>query len=270
MNAPLFSKPAGPGKLPPRRINPWRMFVGSMIPNWLQSRTEINQGAKLAYARLAQYAGEDGKCFPKQKTLAAELGVSERTANEYVRTLVKSGLIETRRPGLGQPNRYFFLEHPWMGDGHPETPAASGQKRQESSAPVRQDSSGLERRETSAPIIEENQSEKNQERRTNTHTKEPHFVGLPASEDEAIQAAQILEIPAEFARQEFNRMVSVGWLDGCKRPVRSWPHYLKQRWLAARTEPAGRRAAVRTSGKRGPSPPRQFSPGDYQQTTTSF
>ena len=82
----------------PRRINPWRMFVGSMIPNWLQCRREINQGAKLAYERLAQHAGKDGECFPKQETLAAELGVSERTANEYVRTLVSFGLIKKNGP----------------------------------------------------------------------------------------------------------------------------------------------------------------------------
>jgi len=96
------------GDSPRRRINPWRMFVGSMIPNWLQCRREISQGAKLAYARLAQHAGKDGGCFPKQETLAAELGVSERTANEYVRTLVKFRLIEKERPGLGRSNRYYF------------------------------------------------------------------------------------------------------------------------------------------------------------------
>src|ERR1035437_5480160 len=81
----------------PHRINPWRMFIGSMIPNWLQRRTEVSQGAKLAYARLAQHAGEKGRCFPRQRTLATELGVSERTVREYLRELVEFKLIESEQ-----------------------------------------------------------------------------------------------------------------------------------------------------------------------------
>lgn len=127
------------------------MFVGSMIPNWLQCRREISQGAKLAYARLAQHAGENGECFPKQETLAAELGVSERMANEYVRALVNARLIEKKRLGLGRSNRYYFLDHPWMHEGQPN----SGQIRQKASVPDQQ--------KISAPMIKENQEIKESE-----------------------------------------------------------------------------------------------------------
>jgi hypothetical protein len=60
-----------------RLINPYKLFVGSFIPNWLLKREEISQGAKLCYARLCQYAGEDGECYPSQKKLAEALGIPE-------------------------------------------------------------------------------------------------------------------------------------------------------------------------------------------------
>jgi hypothetical protein len=157
INTPIFLNSADRS----RRINPYRMFVGSMIPNWLQCRGEISQGAKLAYARLAQHAGQNGECFPKQTTLAAELGVSERTANEYIRELVNARLIETERPGLGRPNRYYFLAHPWIYEGQP----SFAQMRKKASVADRQDSSVQNRQEISVPIIKENQEKVESERK---------------------------------------------------------------------------------------------------------
>ncbi len=44
---------------------PYKGSIGSMLGNWLGCRKEISSGAKLVYARLAQFAGKDGNCFPK-------------------------------------------------------------------------------------------------------------------------------------------------------------------------------------------------------------
>lgn len=98
-----------------RRINPYKLFVGSFVPNWLLTRTEVSQGAKLAYARLMQYAGEHGVAFPRRETISAELGISESQYDRYVKELVdKHQLIEVDQRGLGQANRYYFLRHPWI------------------------------------------------------------------------------------------------------------------------------------------------------------
>lgn len=88
---------------------------------------------------------------------------------------------------------------------------------------------------------------------------------LPSSEDEAVKETHALGIPADFARQEFNRMVAVGWLDGCQRPVRSWQHYIKQRWSREQRERVEPRASGGKSPKRPPAPPRHFSSSDYNQ-----
>lgn len=95
-------------------INPYRLWVGAFIPNWLLSRAEVSQGAKLCYARLSQYAGKDGVCYPSQETIADELGVSVRMVRRYVDELKHLKLIKIRQHGLQQPNQYLFLEHPWM------------------------------------------------------------------------------------------------------------------------------------------------------------
>ena len=104
------------------RINPWMLFTGSFIPNWLLLRTEVSAGAKLTYARLAQYAGKDGKAFPKIPELAAECGTPERTMDRNLAELVELGLIESIRRGMGLPNDYYFLQHAWMGLAQQDTP----------------------------------------------------------------------------------------------------------------------------------------------------
>jgi len=280
MSAGLFSE-ATPSSSPnadgmptprPRRINPWRMFVGSMIPNWLLRRREVSQGAKLAYARLAQYAGKDGECFPKQETLGAELGVTERTANEYVRKLVKFRLIEMDRPGLRMSNRYFFLDHPWIHEGHesqPEAPASASadQEPQDSSAPDQKNPSAQETQEASAPYSKENQMKGDSVKAT--HTQRCPADKLPDSLEEAVEVAGQLGIEEEFARQEFHTKKSVGWKDGYGNPITSWPDHLQARWLIEKRKRAERRATGRTPAKRS-QPPRQFDRKDYNQPLTNL
>lgn len=96
-----------------KRINPYKKYHGSFIPEWLLPRSEISSGAKLCFARLARFAGEGGKAYPKIKTLADKLGVSKRQCSSYLKELKDVGLIEAEQQGLGQPNVYYFLEHKW-------------------------------------------------------------------------------------------------------------------------------------------------------------
>lgn len=97
------------------RFNPYKKFHGSFIPNWLMKRTELSSSSKLVYGRLMQYAGQDGRCFPKQKDLSMEVALQTRQIRNCLSELVKKGLIEmaTRRDEM-RPNDYFFLTHVWM------------------------------------------------------------------------------------------------------------------------------------------------------------
>jgi hypothetical protein len=123
-------------------INPWKIFNGAMIPNWLLGRPEVSQGAKVCYARLCQFAGKTGECFPKQRTLALEIGVKSRQVRNYLNELEDLKLIFPVKFDFQSQNQYRFLYHQWMGDDIP--------KRQYIATLERQKSAGLERQDNAA------------------------------------------------------------------------------------------------------------------------
>ena len=95
------------------RFNPYKEFVGAWIPNWLLKRDEISSNAKLVYARLAQYSGKDGACFPLQETIATETGLSYHQVRRALYQLKRNRLIDIVHHGLTRPNSYHFLVHKW-------------------------------------------------------------------------------------------------------------------------------------------------------------
>jgi hypothetical protein len=127
-----------------RYINPWRLFYGAIIPNWLIGRSELSPGAKLTYARLVQYAGKSGRCFPRQETLGEELGVSKRHCGRYISELVRCGLIESKRTGNKSANEYVFPRHPWIEERSDRTDPSCQKPvdRTDMSSPDRTDPSG--------------------------------------------------------------------------------------------------------------------------------
>ena len=175
-----------------KRINPWKLFVGSFIPNWLLARREISAGAKLCYSRLAQYSGHKAVAYPKQSTLAVELGVDERTARRYLSELEGYSLIETEQRGLTESNEYFFLEHPWMHNGNPppvlDRTDLSGQKRANLSGPVKRRESVEENQPPIIPLQGESVSDPEQDFNSSLEAQSqqvydayPRKVGRPAA-----------------------------------------------------------------------------------------
>lgn len=99
---------------PDQAINTYRTNIGALVPNWLMRREDLSDGAKLLYARLQQYQGEDGDIKPKISTLAAELGKSERVVQNLIAELKEVKLIRVLdRRSLCTSNMYEILAHPW-------------------------------------------------------------------------------------------------------------------------------------------------------------
>jgi len=99
---------------PGEAFNPYRMFTGLFIPEGLARASCVSAGAKMAWGRLARYAGEDGLCFPTVKTLGGEIGVGERQAQKYLAELEKACLIRRveRFANRAQTSNTFeFLWH---------------------------------------------------------------------------------------------------------------------------------------------------------------
>ena len=97
-----------------QQFNPYRLFTGAFIPNALMQYTGLTQGAKLVWARLAQYTGEKGEAYPKIITLAKDVGVEERQCQRYLKELENKKFIKVLRAEgfnkvLHKTNRYIFL-----------------------------------------------------------------------------------------------------------------------------------------------------------------
>ena len=95
--------------------NPWRLFVGCVIPNAILRCTELSSTAKLVFGKLCQFAGENGQAYPSYKTLGREVGVKQRQAMRAVQELMDFGLIhpinQNRPDGGSSSNVYEFLWH---------------------------------------------------------------------------------------------------------------------------------------------------------------
>lgn len=111
-----------------------------VVSTALAARTELTPGAKLLYARMARYGAQSGECWAKQDRLAADIGVGERTVRAYIGELKDAGLITSVRRGLGLPNVYQFLRHPWLEE--PARPEDSAGLTGEDSRSVAGDSAG--------------------------------------------------------------------------------------------------------------------------------
>ena len=125
---------------PGEPFNPYGLFVGAFIPNALMRTNVISSTAKLVWARLAEYAGRGGDAYPKQETLAAEIGVDERTIRTRIQELVNEGFIEVVHPqGVAKLQHrschYKFLWHSAF-LAPPDRMSASAPDRTSTSGPV--------------------------------------------------------------------------------------------------------------------------------------
>ena len=95
-------------------FNPYKLFIVSCIPSWLECRTDVSWTAKGLYGRLCRYAGENGDARPFIKSLAREIGVSRSVIDRAIAELKRNRLIRVKRRGIRAPNSYLFLFHEWM------------------------------------------------------------------------------------------------------------------------------------------------------------
>ena len=96
------------------------MFTGVFIPEGLVRCQWISAGAKLAWGRLARYAGEDGRCYPTVKSLAAEIGLGARQGQKYLAELERARLIRRvyrYRQSAQTSNEFEFLWHEMFTQG---------------------------------------------------------------------------------------------------------------------------------------------------------
>lgn len=99
------------------RFNPHKRYHGIYIPDGVYGEKSLTPNSKLIYGRLLRYAGSDGAAFPKQETIAEELGISLSSVQNGIKLLVKVGLIEVekRNKMYHESDKYHFLESTILG-----------------------------------------------------------------------------------------------------------------------------------------------------------
>lgn len=78
----------------------------TMVPNLILNDPNLSVGAKIVYAKFLQYAWEKNYCYPGQKRLGEEIGLSEGRVSQLIKELVEAGLLTVKRRGLNQTNMY--------------------------------------------------------------------------------------------------------------------------------------------------------------------
>jgi len=97
-----------------RIFNPYKMFVGSFIPNIIMEDEDLSNLSKLIYGRLTQYAGPKGTCWPKEETLAFSVRRSVSQIHKCLLELEDKEFIVRVKPTgrdrlLHRSIRYHFL-----------------------------------------------------------------------------------------------------------------------------------------------------------------
>ena len=113
----------------------------TQVPNFLLKSKRLSSGDKMAFAMLLSYAWQNDFCFPGQKRLADDLGLSDRSVRTHLKSLEANGLLTIKRRGQGKTNIYQL-------NLKPKRPH-SGAERKKTSALNWQQFSALARKKTS-------------------------------------------------------------------------------------------------------------------------
>jgi len=225
-------------------FNPYRLFVGSFIPNCLMRTTSISPGAKLCWARLAQYAGKNGIAWPSQDTLAKELGVSTRQCRRYLAELEQEKFIKRQSPeGTDRlkhcSNRYVFLWHPCFqpGDDGADTGDIEAENAEKPvgddlpgvviydlSEAGRYDRSGAGRydRSNRRESSERESSERESQKESARANKESEFFTIPPDQQKWKDIALMVGLTEEEAEVSYDNFQANGWKRANKIPLESW------------------------------------------------
>ena len=206
------------------QFNPYRLFVGAFIPNALMKYTDLSQGAKLTWARLAQYAGEKGEAYPSLETLANDIGVKKLQAIQYLKELEKKQFIKVLRANgkdkfLHKTNRYIFLWNTILAGMQKHTSA--GMQKHTSAGMQKHTSAGMQKHTQRESVVRESvvrESEKEiYKEKEKLHPPFPPRGELPLNE-KAVEVLDYLNLKTgkSFSVKNKNNLQNIGarLLDG--------------------------------------------------------
>jgi len=79
-------------------------------PTEILQRKDISHGAKLVYGIIYTRQNGVNGAYPSQRNMAIHLGVSDRMIRIYLRELIETELIKSKRFGRTKNNRYWVCD----------------------------------------------------------------------------------------------------------------------------------------------------------------
>lgn len=104
-----------------------RQFQGLWIPIEVLSRPGLSAVDKMLWADIQSFTGNDSTWFKSNATVAAELGVSERSVSRSLKTLTDAGMIKLQKND-GRTRYYVSTLSRQFGES--DSPDVTGQPRQ--------------------------------------------------------------------------------------------------------------------------------------------
>jgi hypothetical protein len=207
-----------------QNFNPYKLFTGIFIPDALARYRGLSCGAKIAYGRLARFAGKNGECWPAVATLASEIGIGATQARAYIHELRDRRFIRVeQRPGTS--GVYTFLWHE----------AFVGEIGNERKAPLLRITGGVPHRKSGdAPLrktgplplritgdeenqLKESHHQENQIKESRISASQKKASSSISIDDE-LQEVPVYGSPWEEVRAEFRKAtggVEMGYQDEC-------------------------------------------------------
>ena len=78
------------------------------FPYLVMNDTSLSVGSRFTYAMLLQFAWQEGSCFPGQKRLAQQMGVSRAQVQRYLYELRDAEYIQVERKDKRLANTYII------------------------------------------------------------------------------------------------------------------------------------------------------------------
>ena len=78
----------------------------TMLPNFVLKSPKLTAGDKMTFAMLLSYAWQKDFCYPGQKRLGVDLGLTDRSVRTHLKSLETIGLLAIKRLGQGKNNVY--------------------------------------------------------------------------------------------------------------------------------------------------------------------
>lgn len=206
---------------------------------------------------LADFADDDGTCWPKVSTLAKRLNVKERQTQKHLATLQQKGYIEIVQKSKGHSSNVYRIRGVSNDTCRKVHLSKSTPVREDTPRPVREDTPPIVYKEPSVePPIPPNPQGGSKQKRA-VRLPDDFQFDLQYPKSQSLDPDVALELFTDWAKSKGKTYVdwNLAWKNACRT------------WLP---EQVARFLANRVNTRQEPQPPELFEPVGWQEAARKY